>query len=578
MKARFLVAILLLIPTGAFAQPPEVTVRLDWLSEIAEARLSPREGGMSLRPCAGCKPEPVRQSVTVRVTKGRLHLGDQPARGSAVEILGSYRVETAENTAADLDYPLEIRAEKGHLALVARIPLEEYVAGILAGESRGFASDESLKAMSVAARTYAVRFRARHRAEGFDFCDTTHCQDLRLAALRDRLRAAAEATEGELLWHQGRPAATFYHAHCGGTTEAVEHAWPGAPAPYLRQQPDTFCAARERGEWRSEVSRDELQRALSDAGVRVPRRVDSVEITLRTPSGRAARLRVTGETSLVISAEVFRLAVGRALGWTRIRSDLYDIYPGGERFILRGFGRGHGVGLCQAGAARMGESGKTYRDILSLYYPGTLLGLTAQGLHWQALRGERVEVLVTRPEQEGFLVGGIELQLRELERMTGWTLATRPQFRVYPTVEVFRNAAPQPGWVAASTEGRVIRLQPIATLRAAGSLESTLRHELLHLLVESRAHPELPTWFREGIVLALSETERPPTAASPPRDATTLGRMFREAQTQEEMRRAYQAAREHVSALIRDRGRAVVLSWVERGLPQELREGFSGGR
>ena len=76
--------------------------------------------------------------------------------------------------------------------------------------------------MAVAARTYAVRFQGRHKTQGYDFCDTTHCQDLRIGAISDRLRQAAEATEGELLWFHGSSAAAFYSKDCGGTAEAAE--------------------------------------------------------------------------------------------------------------------------------------------------------------------------------------------------------------------------------------------------------------------------------------------------------------------------------------------------------------------
>ncbi len=72
------------------------------------------------------------------------------------------------------------------------MPLERYVTAALAGESSVFRSDEALKAMAVAARTYAVKMRGRHRAEGFDFCDTTHCQRLELNAASARLESAVE--------------------------------------------------------------------------------------------------------------------------------------------------------------------------------------------------------------------------------------------------------------------------------------------------------------------------------------------------------------------------------------------------
>jgi len=60
---------------------------------------------------------------------------------------------------------------------------------------------------------------------------------------------------------------------------------------------------------------------------------------------------------------------------------------------------------------------------------------------------------------------------------------------VYPTIAIYRDATGAPGWVAASTLGNVIRLQPISTLQRTHALDSTLRHEFLHLLIESQARP-----------------------------------------------------------------------------------------
>ena len=65
-----------------------------------------------------------------------------------------------------------------------------------------------------------------------------------------------------------------------------------------------------------------------------------------------------------------------------------------------GRGSGHGVGLCQIGAEVMGEEGKSYREILAYYYPGTKLSTAAEGITWRKLTGEKVEVLTTRPAQD----------------------------------------------------------------------------------------------------------------------------------------------------------------------------------
>jgi stage II sporulation protein D len=102
-------------------------------------------------------------------------------------------------------------------------------------------------------------------------------------------------------------------------------------------------------------------------------------------------------------------------------------------------------------------------------------------------------------------------------------------------------------------------------LREAGTLESTMEHELLHLVVESRARPDLPLWFREGLVLHLSRARAATGGAS--LSVEPLERMLAAPQSEEELRRAYAAARSRVDELVERHGQATVLRWVERGLP-----------
>jgi stage II sporulation protein D len=255
---------------------------------------------------------------------------------------------------------------------VANLPLEEYVAAVLAAESGGFRSEEALKAMAVATRTYALHFRGRHREQGFDFCDTTHCQDLRRSKVTPRLRQAAGATAGEMVWYSGSPAAAYYHAHCGGSTEAPQYVW-GVREPYLRQRADRYCAREGAKEWHSEYSKGLIERVLEDQGVETPHRLDSVQVVQRTPSGRAARLLLSGSEMAVVKIADFRRAIQRGLGWKSVPSDSFSVREGSGTFVFSGKGFGHAVGLCQAGAERMGEEGKPYREILAYYYPGTVL-------------------------------------------------------------------------------------------------------------------------------------------------------------------------------------------------------------
>ena len=99
---------------------------------------------------------------------------------------------------------------------VTELPLEVYVARVLAGEAEASASGGAQQALAIAARTYATVNAGRHAREGFDLCDTTHCQVWRAATASTR--RAVLATAGLVLTYNGTPAEVFYSASCGGRT------------------------------------------------------------------------------------------------------------------------------------------------------------------------------------------------------------------------------------------------------------------------------------------------------------------------------------------------------------------------
>ncbi|MBY0505816.1 MAG: SpoIID/LytB domain-containing protein [Bryobacteraceae bacterium] len=384
---------------------------------------------------------------------------------------------------------LNVSTRSGHLIFLANIPLEQYVASVLAGELNGVSNPETLKAMAIAIRTYAIRHRSAHAREGYDLCDTTHCQNVYWSQRSKIHQEAAESTEGLLLWWKGEPAATYYHAHCGGMSEA------SPMGTYLPAKADAHCVTRGNDHWRAAFTGEQLADALS---LKVP--AMTVEVTDRSPSGRANYLSVNGRR---IGANQFQSALGSRFGW-QVKSLLFDVTRVGDKFVFAGRGRGHGVGLCQIGAIQMGATGHTAREILETYYPGTRIGLTAQGLDWVSRRGERLELLSTDPAQEEFVLSAAERALKEAESRTRLQLTGRVQLKLFPTVATFRNATGESGTVAASTRGRVVRLQPAKTLQAKQVLEAILLHELLHVVLESQGQAGQPWWFREGLTLALS--------------------------------------------------------------------------
>jgi len=582
MKSRGLLALLiwlslffLVLAASAQAQMQpsrDVRVGLRWLVLPQEVTVTPRAAGAVMRSCAGCAPARMTGSVTFTAQENALNVTGAKSPSTEIALAGDYEIALPGRPPLHVSYSATLRARGGGIRIVLRIPLEDYVVLALTGESADFTSDAALQAMAVVVRTYAVSQRGRHAAEDFDLCDTTHCQLLRFAGeAPPRLRSAAAATEGELLWYRGQPAVTFYSRNCAGTTEDGASAWPGIAAPYLRSHPDPYCVIHGRNEWNAEIRKSDLAAALRDTDAAAGgASVTSLRILARTPSGRVAQIEIGGAGVQVMTGENFRTAVARALGSGGLRSNAFDVSDAGDRFIFHGYGAGHGAGLCQAGAQEMGVEGKTYREILAFYYPGTAAGLTAQGLEWVRLGGERLEVMTARPDSDGALVARADRALREAESRTGWQLAVRPELRVYPTVSVYRNATGEPGWVAASTRGHTVRLEPPEVLNSAGVLDATLRHEFLHLLIESRARPGLPLWFREGLALYLNGEVAPGGAVGTgPSDFAALDRALVNAASAGDQRSAYGKARAAVARLVAERGRDAVLSWVERGVPPD---------
>ena len=135
--------------------------------------------------------------------------------------------------------------------------------------------------------------------------------------------------------------------------------------------------------------------------------------------------------------------------------------------------------------------------------------------------------------------------------------------------------------MAASTRGRTIQLQPSDMLRQAGTLESTIHHELLHMLIESYARPGTPLWFREGLVLYLAGPGPAPSNAHHSfEDVVALEKALRAPANEEQLRAAYAEAYGRVSQLAQEHGKSALLDWMQNGLPTEIASGArsQGGR
>ena len=386
---------------------------------------------------------------------------------------------------------------------ITTMGLEEYVGRVVSAEAAAGSGLEARKALAITARTFAVRNRGRHAAEGFDLCDLTHCQ-----VVGTRTKAgdeAAAATRGQMLFASGRPADVYYTASCGGHSERPSAVWPGAADPaFLPARPEPECRGDQA--WQTDVKVTDLQRALAASGRR-GQALRELVVVARTSSGRVGRLRAEGFDPSEISGEDFRMAVGRTLGWQVLKSTLFDVERTATGFRFRGTGRGHGVGLCVLGSARLAASGRTAQAILARYFPGTEIRPAAP----ESERQDQTAIEIAVPageERERLRVEGLsQAALREFTAKTGVLPPSRIQLVFHPTVDAYVRASGKPWWTAGAAQGNRVDFIPLSALRDRGLLEQTLRHELAHVVTRERLAAR-PIWVQEAVAMDLSGDPR----------------------------------------------------------------------
>ena len=230
----------------------------------------------------------------------------------------------------------------------------------------------------------------------FDVCADDHCQRYQglTRATGDTVRKVIDATWGQVLRYDGELCDARFSKCCGGLMEAFSTCWEDKDMPYLQPLPDTpdhdshgdcFCNTVDKSilsqvlnnydqetvdfyRWTETFDRDQLSDLILRKNGFDLGRILSLEPLERGASGRIMKLKITGaKKTLVVGKE---LEIRRILSESHLKSSAFDVRYEGDRIVLEGKGWGHGVGLCQIGAAVMASKGYTYTQILEHYYPG----------------------------------------------------------------------------------------------------------------------------------------------------------------------------------------------------------------
>jgi stage II sporulation protein D len=310
---------------------------------------------------------------------------------------------------------VEIRlGNDARLTAISEIPLDQYLRGVVPAEMPAGYPAEALMAQAVAARSAVLaKLGTKHLNDAYDFCANVHCQVYSgIVSEAENTNLAVAMTGGEVIYYEDNICDAVYSAVCGGHTEHKRNVWNPPDEAYLQgiyyaipgdsnqfnldltkekdvrawidQRPDVYCSLNRENlptllayskkyfRWEVSYSRKELEdiikkRTDEDIGILY----DIIPLT-RGVSGRLMEIEVLGSRKNIrIKKE---LNIRRALSPTYLRSACFviDIEMGEMgtplAFHFRGAGWGHGVGLCQIGAAVMALDDFSYRNILEHYY------------------------------------------------------------------------------------------------------------------------------------------------------------------------------------------------------------------
>ncbi len=318
---------------------------------------------------------------------------------------GSVRIDSVGGGLLTLDgapYPgaLETRPRSDvsteALDVLAIMGMETYLPGVLVKELYPSWPLECFEAQAVCARSYAMHERARARSMNrwFDVEGTVVDQAFSGATEHETANTAAEGTRGQVLTHDsGRLLRTYYASTCAGRPGSAADTWPTGPGYAFNLAPPLQAQPREHSCHKSPLYRWERVRGRERLSLRIRRwgqehghpvkgvgQIEGIEVERRNAAGRPARFSVRDDAgrSFSLSGEQLRLACNTRVPGvpelTRddsVRSSDLEFAFEGENVHIAGRGFGHGVGMCQFGAAALAQQGWTHHEILARFYPGT---------------------------------------------------------------------------------------------------------------------------------------------------------------------------------------------------------------
>lgn len=251
-----------------------------------------------------------------------------------------------------------------------KMKLEDYVAGVVAGEMENNWPVEALAAQAILARTYVLEFVKSKGASKYGNAhistDFEEAQAWNPGKINDRIKKAVEMTRGEVISYKGNFVKAWFHSHAGGLTATAKEGlnYKEEEPPYIAvvKSPDEKAGPEGKRVWKAIFSKDELRRLLKEKLGQETGEINEVSVLERGPSGRATKIKIG-------SAVVHAADLRTALDPMRMRSTLLtSLRIEKDKVIMEGKGFGHGVGMSQWGARVFAEQGRSPEDIIRYYF------------------------------------------------------------------------------------------------------------------------------------------------------------------------------------------------------------------
>lgn len=349
--------------------PPEKLVRVAVLKEIKAFNLSVKGAFKILDSATGqvLSQESVLRTAKVGIGEKGIIVGGKvflPSRIKFSPLKDATIYVNDRRLRGEVDI---VKNSNGLLTVVNILDLENYIKGVLYHEVSHYWPLEAIKAQAVAARTYALYEIGVNKTKDYDVTNDIYSQVYGgRNSERYRTNVAVDRTRGLILVYREKIVPAYYSATCAGFTEDANELWK-ENLPPLKGVKCDYCLHSPHYRWKKNFRLKDIQDKLNENGFKLGF-IKEVRVVERNASNRIRTLEITtrDDKSVTISGKDFRNMIGPNL----IRSNNYEIEMKGYYMDLVGKGWGHGVGLCQWGAAEMSRRGFNFKEILNYYYPG----------------------------------------------------------------------------------------------------------------------------------------------------------------------------------------------------------------